>query len=52
MRLSGMFIPTLRDDPKDAETISHKLLLRAGLARQLSAGVYTFLPLGWRSMCV
>lgn len=50
MRYSEIFIPTLRDDPKDAETTSHKLLLRAGLIRQLSAGVYSFLPLGWKSM--
>ena len=43
-----MFIPTLRDDPADAEAISHKLMLRAGLVRQLSAGVYSKLPLGFR----
>ena len=43
-----MFIPTLRDDPADAEAISHKLMLRAGLVRQLSAGIYSKLPLGFR----
>src|ERR1044072_4812797 len=48
MRWSRYFIPTLREDPADAEVISHKLLLRAGLIRQLSAGVYSFLPLGQR----
>jgi prolyl-tRNA synthetase len=48
MRWSQYFIPTLREDPADAEVISHKLLLRAGLIRQLSAGVYSFLPLGQR----
>src|SRR3569832_1602479 len=48
MRWSQFFIPTLREDPADAEVISHKLLLRAGLIRQLSAGVYSFLPLGQR----
>lgn len=46
MRWSRFFIPTLREDPADAEVVSHKLLLRAGLIRQLSAGIYSFLPLG------
>jgi prolyl-tRNA synthetase len=48
MRWSRYFIPTLREDPADAEVISHKLLLRAGLIRQLSAGIYSYLPLGQR----
>lgn len=48
MRWSRFFIPTLREDPADAEVVSHKLLLRAGLIRQLSAGIYSFLPLGQR----
>ncbi len=48
MRWSNYFIPTLREDPADAEVISHKLLLRAGIIRQLSAGIYSFLPLGHR----
>ena len=48
MRWSTTFIPTLRDDPADAEAISHKLLIRAGFARQLMAGVYSLLPLGLR----
>ena len=48
MRWSRYFIPTLREDPADAEVISHKLLLRAGLIRQLSAGIYSLLPLGQR----
>ena len=48
MRWSKFFIPTLREDPADAEVVSHKLLLRAGLIRQLSAGVYSILPLGQR----
>src|SRR5688500_20318235 len=48
MRWSNYFIPTLREDPADAEVISHKLLLRAGVIRQLSAGIYSFLPLGQR----
>jgi len=48
MRWSRYFIPTLREDPADAEVISHKLLLRAGVIRQLSAGLYSYLPLGQR----
>lgn len=48
MRWSQFFIPTLREDPADAEVISHKLLLRAGIVRQLSAGIYSYLPLGQR----
>ena len=47
-RQSALFIPTLRDDPADAEAVSHKLLVRGGFIRQLSTGVWTFLPLGWR----
>jgi prolyl-tRNA synthetase len=48
MRLSRSLVPTLREDPADAEAISHKLMLRAGLVRQLAAGVYVWLPLGQR----
>jgi prolyl-tRNA synthetase len=48
MRWSQYFIPTLREDPSDAEVVSHKLLLRAGIVRQLSAGIYSYLPLGQR----
>ena len=48
MRWSQSFIPTLREDPADAEVVSHKLLLRAGIIRQLSAGIYSYLPLGQR----
>lgn len=48
MRFSSMFIPTLREVPSDVEAISHKLMLRAGYVRQLAAGLYIFLPLGWR----
>lgn len=48
MRWSQSFIPTLREDPADAEVVSHKLLLRAGIVRQLSAGIYSYLPLGQR----
>src|SRR5260370_10663952 len=48
MRWSQFFIPTLREDPADAEVVSHKLLLRAGIVRQLAAGIYSYLPLGQR----
>ena len=48
MKASELFIPTLREDPADAEAASHKLLVRGGFIRQLSAGVWTYLPLGWR----
>ncbi len=48
MRWSQAFIPTLRDDPADAEAASHKLLIRAGYIRQLMAGSYSILPLGMR----
>ncbi|MGB6967948.1 MAG: proline--tRNA ligase [Methyloceanibacter sp.] len=48
MRLSRYFLPLLRDDPKEAEIVSHRLMLRAGLVRQSSAGIYSWLPLGER----
>src|SRR2546427_7481079 len=48
MRLSKSLVPTLREDPADAEAISHKLMLRAGLVRQLAASIYVWLPLGQR----
>jgi prolyl-tRNA synthetase len=48
MRWSQYFIPTLREDPADAEVVSHRLLLRAGMVRQLAAGVYSLLPLAQR----
>jgi prolyl-tRNA synthetase len=48
MRTSQVLIPTLREDPGEAETISHKLMLRAGLMRKVAAGIYTYLPLGLR----
>ncbi|MGZ8614103.1 MAG: proline--tRNA ligase [Actinomycetota bacterium] len=50
MRLSKLFVPTLRDDPADAEVASHRLLLRAGFIRRLTAGIYTSLPLALRVM--
>ena len=48
MRMSRFLIPTLRESPADAEVISHQLMLRAGMIRQLATGVYTWLPLGLR----
>jgi prolyl-tRNA synthetase len=47
-RVSHLFIPTLRDAPADAEATNHKLLVRGGFVRQVTGGVWTFLPLGWR----
>src|ERR671924_871580 len=48
MRLSRYFLPILRETPKEAEIVSHRLMLRAGLIRQEAAGIYAFLPLGLR----
>jgi prolyl-tRNA synthetase len=50
MKWTQTLVPTLRDAPADAEIVSHKLLLRAGLIRKLAGGVYTFLPLGLRAL--
>jgi prolyl-tRNA synthetase len=50
MRWTQTLVPTLREAPADAEILSHKLLLRAGLIRKLAGGVYTFLPLGLRAL--
>jgi prolyl-tRNA synthetase len=47
-RASALFLPTLRDAPADAEAVSHKLLVRGGYVRQVGAGLWSFLPLGWR----
>lgn len=48
MRWSNAFIPTLKENPQDAEAISHKLMVRAGLIRRLTSGAYTYLPLGYK----
>jgi len=48
MRTSQTLIPTLREDPGEAETVSHRLMLRAGMIRKVAAGIYTYLPLGLR----
>ena len=50
MRLNKAFIPTLKENPADATAASHRLMLRAGMVRQVMAGVYTYLPFGWRTM--
>jgi prolyl-tRNA synthetase len=50
MRYSQLLVPTLREEPADAEVVSHKLMLRAGMIRKLAAGIYTILPLGVRVM--
>jgi len=49
MRLSTLFLPTERQPPADAEAISHKLMVRAGLIRQIGAGLWSWLPAGWRT---
>ena len=48
MRMSELFLSTLREVPTEAETISHQLMLRGGIIRKLAAGVYSYLPLGVR----
>jgi prolyl-tRNA synthetase len=50
MRWTNALINTLRETPKEAETVSHKLMLKAGLILKLASGIYDFLPLGWRSV--
>ena len=50
MRVSQLLLPTVKEDPAGAEAVSHKLMVRAGLVRQLSAGIYVYLPAGWRVM--
>ena len=50
MLYSKMFIPTIKEDPKEAEVLSHKLMLRAGFIRRLASGIYTWLPLGLKSL--
>src|SRR5215212_8599179 len=49
MRLSRLFLPTERQPPADAEALSHKLMVRAGLVRQVGAGLWSWLPAGWRT---
>jgi prolyl-tRNA synthetase len=48
MKASEFFVSTLKEAPADAEVLSHKLMLRAGLIKRLSAGIYTYMPMGLR----
>ena len=50
LRMSDLYAPTLKEDPAEAEIASHRLLLRAGMMRKNAAGIYSFLPLGWRAL--
>ena len=50
MRWSQFYLFTTREVPSDAEVISHQLMVRAGMIRKLAAGIYTYLPFGWRSL--
>ena len=50
MRRSQLLLPTLKETPSDAEVVSHQLMLRAGMIRQEAAGIYAWLPLGFRVM--
>ena len=50
MRWSRCYIPTLKEAPSDAEVVSHKLLVRAGMIRKLTSGIYTFMPMGLRAL--
>ena len=50
MRWSDYYLFTTREVPKDAEVISHQLMIRAGMIKKLAAGIYTYTPFGWRSM--
>ena len=50
MRMSKLYAPTLKEDPADAEVASHRLLLRAGMIRKEASGLYSYLPLAWRSL--
>lgn len=50
MLFSKLFVPTIKEDPKEAEVLSHRLMLRAGFIRKLASGIYTWLPLGVRSL--
>jgi prolyl-tRNA synthetase len=50
MRMTKLLIPTLKEDPSDAEVVSHRLMVRAGMIRKLTTGIYSYLPLGYRSL--
>ena len=50
MKLSGYLLKTIKETPKDADLKSHKLLLRGGYVKQVGAGIFTYLPIAWRSL--
>ena len=50
MKMSNLYAPTLKEDPAEAELASHRLMLRAGMIRKQAAGLYSYLPLAWRSL--
>ena len=50
MRFTQLVSKTLREDPPEAETASHRLMLKAGLIQQLASGIYSYLPLAWRAI--
>ena len=50
LRMSAIYAPTLKEDPAEADIASHRILLRSGMVRKTAAGIYSFLPLGWRSL--
>ena len=50
MRLSRYFLPVLKETPADAQIVSHRLMLRAGMIKQASAGIYSWLPLGFKAL--
>jgi len=50
MRMTKLLIPTLKEDPSDAEVVSHRLMVRAGMIRKLTTGIYSYLPVGYRSL--
>ena len=50
MKMSHLYAPTLKEDPAEAELASHRLMLRAGMIRKQAAGLYSYLPLAWRSL--
>ena len=50
MRYSGYFLPTYKETPAEAEIVSHQLMLRSGMIRKLTSGIYTYLPFGLRSI--
>ena len=50
LRTTQLYAPTLRQTPAEAEVVSHQLMLRAGMIRKVAGGIYTYLPLAWRTL--